>query len=460
VISHKPVTNRVALSFHAMRTALPLSLAFFLTPCLFAQVKPVQKTIDDYVAPYVASGNFSGTIYVSRSGVVLFEKSYGDAVAEWSVQNTNQTRYHLASVSKPFTASAILLLEQQHQLSTSDPVSNYLPEFTEGNKITLHHLLSHTSGVVNINDFPEYDLLSTTSVSLDSIVKLFERKPLLFEPGSKFSYSNSNYNVLAYIIEKVSGMKYGDFLKKNIFDPLTMTNTAHHGNPGDIIDRAAVGYAARGRRAWQRSPYLDWAIKTGNGSLYSTVEDLGKFERSFFASTLLTETSKAKMFSPNLADVGYGWYLKAHNHRARAYMTGRSPGFSTYFARYPDEQVCVIVLSNLYIPSTKEIGENIASIVFQESHLTRSLTDEPAAGNDFIGLYQFGEDFFRPGFKFTVTESNGRLSSTWGDFLHDGHDDFVLRNYWSVIHFERDSNHKVTGLTFDGTKASLIRPGN
>src|SRR4029079_1494564 len=131
--------------------------------------------------------NFSGTVYLAKSGKALYEKSFGKAIAEWSVPNSNDTKYHLASVSKPFTSISILLLEQQGKLNVTDPVSTYLPDFNQGNKITIHPLLSHTSGVVNINDFPEYDAWSLTSMPLDTIVKAFQKKPLLFEPGTKYS---------------------------------------------------------------------------------------------------------------------------------------------------------------------------------------------------------------------------------------------------------------------------------
>ncbi len=427
---------------------------------LLAQGSSIEQHIDKLLDPYVRSNNFSGTVYASKEGKVVYEKSFGKAIIEWDVANANDTKYQLASVSKPLTSTAILLLEQQGKLSTSDPVSKYLPEFRDGNKVTIHHLLSHTSGVPNINDFPEYNLLSLTSISLDSIVKVFQKKPLLFEPGSKYSYSNSNYNVLAYIIEKVSGMKYGDFLKKNIFDILEMKNTRHHGNALDVIPNVATGYAADGRKDLQRAPYLDWTIKTGNGSLYSTVDDLAKFDRSFFTEKILTKANKEKMFTPNLSDVGYGWYLKPHLNRKRSYITGRSPGFSTYFGRYPDEQVCVIVLSNLYISSTREIGERVASIIFREPYTKRTLNDEPLSADQakqFAGTYQFGADFFRPNFKLEIIETNGRLSCSFGDLIRDANDEFILRSFWSIIHFERDSSQKVNGLSFDGVKANLIR---
>ncbi len=435
-----------------MRHVFLLLIHLVMVGASSAQTSSIEQRIDKFLEPYVKSNNFSGTVYVSKEGGVIYGKSFGMANIEWEVANTNFTKYHLASVSKPFTSTAILLLEQQGKLSTNDLMLKYLPEFRDGNKITIHHLLSHTSGIANINDFPEYNLLSLTSISLDSIVKVFQKKPLLFEPGSKYSYSNSNYNVLAYIIEKVSGMKYSDFLKKNIFDVLEMQNTLHHGNALDIIKNVATGYSSDGRKDLQRAPYLDWTIKTGNGSLYSTVEDLAKFEHSFFTEKILTQATKAKMFTPK--------YLKSHLNRKRSYITGRSPGFSTYFARYPDDQVCVIVLSNLYISSTKEIGESIASIAFNEPYVKRVLKDEPLSAEQakqFVGMYQFGSDFFRQNFKMEITETNGRLSCSFGVLIRDTKDEFILRSFWSIIHFDRDSAQKINGLSFDGVKAALIR---
>ena len=441
-----------------MRIIIFLFFQLLAVKSLLAQ-GAVDQSIDRYIDPYVKSNNFAGTVYVAKAGKVLYEKSFGQASMEWGVSNTNNTRYHLASVSKPFTSTSILLLEQQGRLALTDPVSKYVPDFTAGDRITIHHLLCHTSGIVNVNDFPEYNLLSLTSISLDSIVKLFRKKPLLFEPGSKYSYSNSNYNLLAYIIEKVSGMSYGDFLKENIFDVLAMKDTRHHGNAAEIITDVATGYAIDGRKNLQRAPALDWSIKTGNGSLYATVEDLAKFERSFFTEKLLMKANKDKMFTPNLSEVGYGWYLWPHLNRKRSYITGRSPGFTAYFGRYPADELCVIVLSNLYISSAKEIGENIAAIVFNEPYAIRVIKDEPLGAeevNQLKGTYQFGADFFRPNFAMTITAEGGRLSCSFGDLLHDVDDEFILRGFWSRVHFDRDPDKKINGLSFDGVKAPRV----
>ena len=443
----------------AMRSTFWLLIYFSTISPSFAQ-GPIIQSIDKFLSPYVTTDNFYGTVYVARSGKVIYEKSFGKANVEWNVLNVNHTGYHLASVSKPFTSTAILLLEQEGKLSTADPVSKYLPDFNRGKEITIHHLLCHTSGVANINDFPEYNLLSVTPISLDSIVKVFQKRPLLFEPGAKFSYSNSNYNVLAYIIEKVSGMKYGEFLKKNIFTKLGMKNTVHDGDPRTIIENVASGYAPVGKTSLQRAPFFLWSIKTGNGSLCSTVEDLALFDRALYDEQLLGKSAKDKMFTPNLSDVGYGWFLKPHNNHKRSYITGRSPGFSTYFGRYTDDQVCVIVLSNLYIPTTKEIGEGLAAILFNESFTQRMLGDEPLSeeqGKQFTGTYQFGTDFFRPDFNMEINWVEGHLNCSFGELIRDTKDGFILRSFWSSILFERDGE-KITGLSFDGVKAKRIKP--
>lgn len=442
-----------------MRPPLLFIQLFIWVAAAHAQPKTLEASIDEYIRPFTVTQNFFGTVYVSKAGEVLYEKSFGKASIETNTNNENNTIYHLASVSKPFTATAILLLEQQGKLTTQDLLSRYIPGFKNGNKITLHHLLTHTSGILNINNLPEYDKWSLTSQSLDSIVGIFSQSPLEFEPGAKYSYSNSNYNVLAYIIEKVSGLPYGEFLKKNIFDVLGMNSTRHHGNAQSVIMNVATGYSPLGREELERAPYLNWSIKTGNGSLYSTVEDLARFERALSTESLLNKSSREKMFTANLSDVGFGWFIRPYLNHDRHYIGGRSPGFSTYFSRYPRDQVCIIVLSNLYIPTTTEIGVSLSSLVFGEPITLRQLNDEPfntAIGDRYTGQYQMGEDFFRPGMKLGITYKEGRLSCSFGDLIRESKDEFILRSFWSIVKFERNTAGKITGIHFDKSKGQRI----
>src|ERR1700693_2009406 len=175
--------------------------------------------IDAYIRPFVESDNFPGAILVARGDEILFSKAYGMAKYELKVPNTPRQRFHLASLTKMFTAAAVLLLEEQGKLSTSDTVAKFLPDYPDGDKILLEHLLRHTAGVPNA-DFSEGE--GRVRYTTEQLVARFKARPLDSEPASRTRYSNSNYNLLAYIVEKVSGQGYGEYLKANIFDRLGM----------------------------------------------------------------------------------------------------------------------------------------------------------------------------------------------------------------------------------------------
>src|SRR5882757_10950487 len=191
----------------------------------YSQEKELAGKFEQYIRPYVETNNFSGRILVSRKGKILFNKAYGFANLEFKVPNELNTVFHLASISKTFTAAGILILEQKGLVATDDPLSKYIPDYPLGNKITIHHLLSHTSGITDINDLPEYEVASLQQQTPETLVALFKNKPLEFQPGEKYLYNSGNYVLLAFIIEQVSKMKYADFLKENIYKPLGMDQT-------------------------------------------------------------------------------------------------------------------------------------------------------------------------------------------------------------------------------------------
>src|SRR3970040_1295413 len=153
--------------------------------------------VDFYVQPYLEGNNFSGAVFIARKGKVLVSKGYGMANYELGAPNTPRTKFHIASVSKPFTAAAIMILQERGLLSTDDPLTKFIPDYPNGDKITLHHLLTHTSGIPNVNDFPDYDRDSKFPHTTGNLVEMFKHQPLEFQPGERYRYSNSNYNLLA-----------------------------------------------------------------------------------------------------------------------------------------------------------------------------------------------------------------------------------------------------------------------
>ena len=216
----------------------------FNNPLLsFIDKKQLEIKVDAYVKPYLQPGDFSGAILIAKSGDVLLMKSYGLADRENKILNTPQTKFHLASTSKPFTTAAIMLLEEQGRLKVTDPLTKFIPGYPNGDKITVHHLMIHSTGIANIDGIFNYGSLSQHSQTPATLVAQFNNKALIFEPGDRYSYSNSNYNLLAYIIEHVSGKDYGTFLKENIFDPHGMQNSGHDTGDGSQLEQSAKGYA-------------------------------------------------------------------------------------------------------------------------------------------------------------------------------------------------------------------------
>jgi len=287
---------------------------------------------------------------------------------------------------------------------------------------------------------------------------MFKDKPLNFNPGERYEYSNSNYNLLAYIIEKLSGKNYGEFLQKNIFAPLGMENSGHHGDTLAIIKNMAEGYQAKGAAEIEKAPYLDWTIKTGNGSLYSTVYDLYKFERALYTEKLLKKSSLKKMFKKHVDDaIGYGWFMRKRHNRNAVYINGRSPGFTTYLCRYTDDDVCIIVLGNNYVPVATNIGVDLAAILFGEKyeipHLKPvQLTIEQL--DALVGSYKFGPGyvvpnhiirFIRKGDKLVIREAGGTSELA---LLPVSETEFFHRGYWTYIIFEKDETGKASRVYY------------
>ena len=326
----------------------------------------VASQLQAYLKPFVETGNFTGAVLVARRARVLFRHAYGMANYELQSPNSPATRFHIASVSKPFTATAILQLEEQGRLSVSDPVAHFVSDFPNGDRIKLEHLLTHTSGIPNVNDLPDYDTFARTPHTVEQLVAKFSSLPLDFQPGSDYHYSNSNYNLLALILEKASGESYGEYVRKHILDRAGMQNTGHDGEALRLIPLAASGYGPAGINSYEKAPYLDWSNKTGNGSLYSTVDDLYRFDRALNTDTLLKAATRQKYFVEGRGN-RFGWFnRKRAAHRVMS-SNGRSPGFTAQLDRFPDDDVTVIVLSNSYATVSQDpMAAGLAAIVFGE----------------------------------------------------------------------------------------------
>ena len=393
---------------------------------------------------------------VARSGKVVFRQSYGMASYELRVPNSNDTRYHIASVSKPFTAIAILQLQEQGRLNLSDPVSHYIPDFPNGDRITLDNLLTHTSGIPDINQLEDYDTFARSPHTAEQLVAKFAGLPLEFQPGTDQRYSNSNYNLLALVLEKTTGESYADYIRKHILEPAGMQNSGSDGDASRVIPSLASGYVPAGMADYERAAYVDWSNKTGNGSLYSTVDDLYRFERTLNTDTLLKSATRQKYFVDGTGN-RYGWYMqKRMGHRVMA-AKGHSPGFTAELDRYPDDDVAIILLSNSYGTASQDpIAEGLAAIVFGQqsppSTPVQPVAVPQSALASYAGQYQFGPDYFAPNAKFTLTAMPGFLVMQVRDhrapLVPVSQTDFLERIYFGRVTTSKDEAGNVSEMTF------------
>jgi CubicO group peptidase (beta-lactamase class C family) len=308
--------------------------------------------------------DFMGSVLVAKGGKVILKKGYGMANIELDVPNAPDTKFRLGSITKQFTATAILQLAAQGKLSVDDKASKYIANAPDAWKdITIHHLLTHTSGIPNYTAFPDFQTTMRVAVTPIELVAKFKDHPLDFPPGSKFKYSNSGYEVLGVIIEKVSGEKYEDYLKKHIFDPLDMQASGYD-HDTTILKHRASGYERGKDGKIKNAEYLDMSIPYSAGSLYSTVEDLYLWDRSLYTDKMLTREWRDKMFTPFLSNYAYGWTVKGEGADKTISHNGGINGFLTSINRYPNSDACVIVLTNLTTKGVTAMSSGLQSALF------------------------------------------------------------------------------------------------
>ncbi|HYF54268.1 MAG TPA: serine hydrolase domain-containing protein, partial [Salinarimonas sp.] len=312
----------------------------------------------------------------------------------------------------------------------------------------------------NINDFPEYEAVQLRPHTTAELVALFKDKPLEFVPGERYEYSNSNYNLLAHIIEQTSGQSYGDFIASQIIRPLGLKHTGHHASMSDIVDGLANGYAPEGNLGLQRASYLDWSVKTGNGSLYSTAADLLHFARAVHGPTFLTPASRSALFTRHSANAGYGWFLSEADGKPIHHLNGRSPGWAAQLDYYPTEDVTVVVLSNLYSSVTTPIARAVGAMYFGQAPKpmpalrTEPLT--PAETARLVGTYRFGADYYVPNSSITIAAKDGQIRAEYpsgypaSPYVPVTSTTFIIRPFWSDASFVLGPDGQAAELVIDG----------
>jgi CubicO group peptidase (beta-lactamase class C family) len=318
------------------------------------------------IQSYVSSGKFMGSVLVARGSDVLLSKGYGSANLEWNIANSPSAKFRLGSITKQFTAASILLLEERGKLKTEDPVKKYVAVAPAAwDKITIRHLLTHTSGIPNFTSFPDYRASEPFATPVEKIVARFRDKPLDFQPGERWSYSNSGYLLLGYLIEKITGGSYGQFVRDNLFTPLGMRDSGYDSNPA-VIPHRASGYTS-GAGGMENAGFIHMSIPHAAGALYSTTEDLLRWERGLFGGKVLSAASLQKMTTPFLGDYAFGLAVRTVNGRKVIEHGGGIEGFNTFLAWYPEDRLTVAVLANVNGRAPEELAGKLAALVHGEN---------------------------------------------------------------------------------------------
>ncbi|HKR60615.1 MAG TPA: serine hydrolase [Pyrinomonadaceae bacterium] len=401
---------------------------------------------------------FSGVVLVARNGQTIFRRGYGLANREFSIPNTPTTKFRVGSVSKQFTAAGILLLEQRGKLQVSDRVDKYLPDWPKAwHEVTIHHLLSHTAGLPRLTTHAllEVSALSRSTLSpFREVRDLFkpgeELQPLDSKPGEKWNYSNIGYIVLAMIIEKVSGKNYCDFFSQEIFQPLGMMNS-WCGEPATILTQRASGYN-RINETLVNGPYTDMRFVNGAGSIYSTLDDLLVWDRVLDSNRLFSSSARDRLFTPVLNEYAYGWWIQKKLGRKVQWHGGNEiGGFVAHVARYPAEQLFIVVLSNVWSnPDRSQVRamvNELTAIALGESYeLPRKHLEtriDASSYDAYVGEYS-GKD------KFAIAREGERLvlqfppGQTVFEIVPESATQFFWKGREYYLTFVKDESGKVT----------------
>lgn len=431
-----------------MRRYAAIALAAFVLAPLPALAQDPAR-MDAVVRDDADRGAFMGAVLVARDDVVLFDKGYGAANLEWNIPNDGATKFRLGSVTKQFTAVAILLLQDRGKLTLDAPVKTYLPDAPAAwDKVTVRHLLTHSAGIPNFTNFPDYGATKTLPATHDSLIARFRDKPLEFAPGEKFAYSNSGYVLLSAIVEKLSGQSYAAFVAENLFKPLGMADTGYDSH-AMILPRRASGYAP-GPKGPVNADYVNMTIPQGAGGLYSTTRDLLKWQRGVYGGKLLKPATLAAFRTPYKDGYALGIGVQSAGGVTTIEHGGGIEGFNTALAYDPDRKLTVVVLGNLNGPAPGKLSKALMTLARGGTVTLAAERKEITVAPDQLAQYE-GVYELAPTFAITMRVKDGKLmTQATGqqefELFPESKDRFFLKVVDAQVEFTRDASGKVTGL--------------
>ena len=430
---------------------LLLGLAVLGAPAARAQPQPPTRAgfaqrADALVKPYLEAKLFSGAILVAHRGRPVFRRAYGLANREWGVANTPETRFRVGSITKQFTAAAILKLAEAGRLNLDDPIRRFYPEAPAAwDRVTIRTLLTHSSGIPSYTNLPDYYArIQRLEMAPREIVALTADKPLLFEPGKGFDYDNTGYILLGLVVEAASGQSYQRYLRETIFEPVGLKDTGYD-DASVILPRRASGYRLGNGQLRNALPIAS-SIPYAAGAHYSSVDDLLAWDRSLFSGRVISVLSRRAMFADAGFGYGFGWYIgQSHGHRLWSHGGGIN-GFLTIKDNYPDDDLIVLVLANTETAPVQAMAREIAALWFRVPDPGSEIVLEPEIMDRYAGHYRLG-----PGRLLTLTRDGDHLmAQVTGEpalpFVPEGDRTFVSKARNARITLDTEPDGRPTGL--------------
>jgi CubicO group peptidase (beta-lactamase class C family) len=331
----------------------------------------LSQKLDAYLLATAKNKNkFNGTVLVAQNGKILLSKGYGYKNKLEHIYNDTTTIYQIGSITKTFTSAIILHLQEEKMLSLTDNVKKYIPEYPNGDDITIENLLTHTSGIFDYLQSKKYAKENFVKpISIDTLISFFKSEKRLFKSGESFSYTNSGYILLAFIIEKITGKKYEQVVRDVIFEPLQMTHSGFDLRSLNDTNKA-INYDNISKKRVVSEPVFDSTHAPGCGNIYSTAMDLYKWDRALYGNQIVSQSSLQKAYIPYKSKYGYGWFIDSSYGKFNVFHGGGTPGFHSNIQRFMNDNVCIILLSNNAYCDLSEISNRLAAIIFNKPYET------------------------------------------------------------------------------------------
>ncbi|MFN4247439.1 MAG: serine hydrolase [Flavipsychrobacter sp.] len=390
-----------------MKRILLLTASFCML-ALGTKAQNKTKAIDSVVKVYQQHGSFNGSVLVYQYGRPVLVKGYGYRDVAKKLLNDSNTVFQIGSVTKTFTATMIMMLQEQGKLNVKDKLNKYFPDYPDGDKITIENLLTHTSGIFNYTEDTSFSTIAMTQhQDRKAMMRVFKDRMTGIEPGTNFYYSNSNYLLLGYIIEDLTGKTYYSALRSMILDPLGMKNTGCN-FAGLKSKNKAVGYFSIDDGRGDNAPVIDSSVSYAAGCVYTTVSDLNKWATAVHRKQLLTEEDWKLVTTVYKQNYGYGWMLGEAMGKKSIGHNGGIHGFVSNMFMMPDDASTVILISNKMDDEHSQLRRNITAILNDKKPELPEFKTEiklnPVYFKDYIGVYTLA-----PGFEITISQDGDAL---------------------------------------------------